>query len=385
MSKHRFTRPAWALALTVSTIFVFPAAAEDLLRNGALGSFRPVAGWRGVAEVSAVPGKTEVRIGGDGPILVNGTASNEPAPYLLTRAELGDVRVELEFMIPRGSNAGVYLMGRYEVQILDSFGKKQAGSEDLGAIYPRWDPARAEGQQGFGGIPPKANAAKGAGEWQSMEIVFRAPRFDENGKKSGDATFEKVVVNGVVVQENAATGGPTRSAPLEGEAAKGPVAIQGDHGPIAIRGFRVTSLDQGDAARLAELDAYWAEVSRAVAEGDFAAYQATCHDEGVLVSGAKETSQSLAAALARWKQEFVDTRDGKMRASVEFRFARRLGDATTAHESGIFRYTSTTGDGQPKTEHVHFEGLLVKRKDGWKILMENQKGPATEAEWEALE
>lgn len=76
-----------------------------------------------------------------------------------------------------------------------------------------------------------------------MEIVFRAPRFDETGKKLKDAMFEKVLVNGQLVQENAATTGHTRSAPLEGDAKTGPIAIQGDHGPIAIRSFKVTPLE----------------------------------------------------------------------------------------------------------------------------------------------
>jgi ketosteroid isomerase-like protein len=138
-------------------------------------------------------------------------------------------------------------------------------------------------------------------------------------------------------------------------------------------------------ARLAELDAYWAVVSKAVNTGDFEAYASTCHPEGVLVSGGKQMSQPLAAALARWKQEFIDTRDGRMKAGVEFRFSKRIGDATTAHETGIFLYTAQSGDNPPKAEHIHFEALLVKKADGWKILMENQIGPATEAEWRALE
>lgn len=158
-------------------------------------------------------------------------------------------------------------------------------------------------------------------------------------------------------------------APLQAEPAKEPA-------PAA------TAPDM--KARLAELDAYWAVVSKAVNTGDFDAYAATCHPEGVLVSGSKQMSQPLAAALARWKQEFIDTRDGKMKASVEFRFSRRIGDATTAHETGIFLYTAQSGENPPKAEHIHFEALLVKKADGWKILMENQKGPATEAEWQAL-
>jgi hypothetical protein len=385
ITNRSILKPVRAVALAALAVLASPARSQDLLGKDAPDPFRPVEGWRRVTGVSAVAGETAFKVDGDGPVLVNGAAKGDRAPYLLTREEHGDVRIHLEFMIPKGSNAGVYLMGRYEVQILDSFGRQPVGSDDLGAIYQRWDPSRPKGQEGFGGIPPKTNAAKPPGEWQTLDITFRAPRFDGGGKKLRDATFEEVRVNGVLVQQNASTGGPTRAAPLEGEAAQGPVAIQGDHGPIAIRSFVVTPLDPSDAARIAELDRYWAEVSRAVKEGDFEAYRATCHAEGVLVSGGKGTSQPLADALARWQQEFIDTREGKLEASVEFRLSRRLGDATTAHESGIFRYRSRPAGGEAKQEYVHFEGLLVKRQDGWKILMEYQKGPATEAEWQALE
>jgi ketosteroid isomerase-like protein len=136
--------------------------------------------------------------------------------------------------------------------------------------------------------------------------------------------------------------------------------------------------------RLAELDAYWAEVSRAVRTGDFQAYSATTHPEGILVSGTKQYSQPLSAALARWKKDFTATKAGEVQAKVEFRFSRRLGDGTTAHETGIFAYTSHKPGEQPKTEYIHLEALLIKKPDGWKILMENQKSSATEAEWKAL-
>lgn len=136
--------------------------------------------------------------------------------------------------------------------------------------------------------------------------------------------------------------------------------------------------------RITGLDGFWAEVSRSVREGDFEAYSATCHPEGVLVSGSRKTSSPLSVALARWKKEFVATRSGEMKASVEFRFSQRLGDETTAHESGIFLYSSTGPDGQPKQEYIHFEVLLVKKDGNWKTLMEYQKSQATRQEWEAL-
>ena len=137
-----------------------------------------------------------------------------------------------------------------------------------------------------------------------------------------------------------------------------------------------------EKSRLAELDAYWAKVSRAVQEGDFDLYASTCHKDGVLVSGVNQQCYPLSKALARWQQEFVDTKAGKIKASVVFRFRRRLGDETTAHESGIFRYTATGADGE-NVRYIHFEALLLKR-DGWKIMMEYQKSKATVEEWNAL-
>ena len=132
-----------------------------------------------------------------------------------------------------------------------------------------------------------------------------------------------------------------------------------------------------------ELNAYWAEVSRSVKEGDYAGYSATCHPLGVLVSGTKKTSYPLSQALAKWKPGFEDTKAKKMQASVEFRFSQRAHDATTAHETGVFRY-ATIKDGEETVAYIHMQGLLLKTKDGWQIMMEYQKSAATEAQWKAL-
>ena len=373
--------------LTLSLVFlqsISHAETCDLLAGDVLSQFQPTKLWRGVSEVSAVGGKTEVTMAGDGKIIVNAANRGEKAPYLLTKDEFGDVRVELEFMVPKGSNAGVYLMGRYEVQILDSFGRERFGSGDLGGIYQRWDPSRPKGQQGYGGVKPKVNAAKAPGEWQTMEITFRTPRFSKEGKKLREAIFETVLVNGQLVQENVSATGPTRSSPLQGEAATGPIAIQGDHGPIAIRRYQVTPLPDPESARLAELDAFWAEISRSVREGDFAAYKATCHEDGVLVNGIRGQCYPLSQALARWQQEFVDTKAGKMKASVEFRFSHRYGDFTTAHAEGIFRYMQEFEGKEPKPEYIEFEDLMIKEDGTWKTVMEYQKSIVTKADWDAL-
>ena len=137
-------------------------------------------------------------------------------------------------------------------------------------------------------------------------------------------------------------------------------------------------------AEISELNALWSEVSRSVRQGDFAGYAATCHPQGVLVSEAKQTSYPLTKALAGWKQGFLDTRSGKMKASVAFRFSKRMGDEKTAHETGIFRYATETLQGKETVALIHFVALLVKTEGRWQVLMEHQKQPASEEDWAKL-
>ena len=132
----------------------------------------------------------------------------------------------------------------------------------------------------------------------------------------------------------------------------------------------------------AELDAYWAEISRTVGEGDFEGCAELYHPDAVLVAGGSGT-YPIARALAGWKQGFDDTREGRAKAGVEFRLLERLNDATTAHETGIFRYTLEPVDGDDVVAQVQFEALLVKKDGKWLMVMEYQKGPATDAEWAA--
>ena len=155
---------------------------------------------------------------------------------LLTEAEFGDIELHVEFCIAKHSNSGVYLQGRYEIQVYDSFGveKSEYPGIECGGIYPRWI-----NEQNVGGHSPRVNASKPAGEWQSFDITFRAPRFDASGKKVANAKMVRVRHNGQLVHENVELKGPTRSAQWEDEKPTGPILLQGDHGPVAYRNLRV--------------------------------------------------------------------------------------------------------------------------------------------------
>lgn len=143
-----------------------------------------------------------------------------------------------------------------------------------------------------------------------------------------------------------------------------------------------------DSLRIAELNYFWAEISRTVAEGDFKGYAASYHEDAVVVftTGENKASVSIAKALQNWKQGFTDTKAGKTENSVSFRFSQRVGSETTAHETGIFVFQANddTGKANPK-QYVHFDALLIKRDSAWLMVMEYQKSKATEEEWDSLE
>jgi hypothetical protein len=125
-------------------------------------------------------------------------------------------------MVPKGSNSGIYFMGEYEVQVFDSYGKKDKDLKygDMGGIYDH--------------AAPRVNASKAPGEWQKFVIEFQAPKF-ENGKKVANARFLKVTLNDQVIHENVELKRPTTSSLTGKERPTGPLMLQGDHGPVAYR------------------------------------------------------------------------------------------------------------------------------------------------------
>ena len=206
----------------------------ELLEESLRDAFANPGQWENIAEVKAENKKLLVIKEGEG-LLINGRKGK--CNNILTKKYYKDIAFHLEFMLAKNSNAGVYFMGRYEIQIFDSYGKGKWGFADLGGLYQRWPPARGAG------VAAKVNASKKPGEWQTMDVVFRAPRFDEDGIRTAQAFFKEVRINGQLVQENLYAVGPTRSSKFNDEAAIGPIMIQGDHGPIVIRKMTVKEVD----------------------------------------------------------------------------------------------------------------------------------------------
>lgn len=225
--------PAILLSLAMPVLAQAPAV--DLFNGTDFTGWRNFKAslWSVVENVEVDPADSKAFMAkpGKGVML---SSAGERSVDVWTEPEFGDCKLHVEFCIPKHSNSGVYLMGRYEVQIFDSYGKEKVGFSDCGGIYEL-----AAGYKGTGGHAPNVNASKPAGEWQTFEITFRAPRFDKNGKKTANAKFIEVKLNDKVVHTNVEVDGPTRSAKFNDEKPKGPLMLQGDHGPVAFRNLRL--------------------------------------------------------------------------------------------------------------------------------------------------
>lgn len=217
--------------------------AQNKLPLTDLSAFQqPAANWRIAGGVKADLQQNNLlqTTAGTG-ILVNLPEKNAHGQDLFSTLQHGDLDLELDYMMSKGSNSGIYLQGRYEIQLLDSWGTLAPRASDNGGIYERWNDSKPEGQQGYDGHAPRQNASRAPGLWQHMKISFQAPHFDAAGNKTADAVILKMELNGVTIQENVVLSGPTRGAVQNNEVASGPLRIQGDHGTVAFRNIVINN------------------------------------------------------------------------------------------------------------------------------------------------
>lgn len=212
--------PSWIPALILLAVQDVPFNGKDL-EGWKLKGPEAKSKWK-VGKASLDPADPKKFAVAEGAELVNASGGGVDLYSVQT---WGDCVIEVEVMVPKGSNSGIYVMGEYEVQILDSFGKEKVGAGDIGGLY--------------GAQAPRVNASKAPGEWQAFRIEFQAPKFDAAGKKTSNAKFVKVELNGQVLHENVEMKGPTPAGVSGKESAKGPIMFQGDHGPVAYRNLKV--------------------------------------------------------------------------------------------------------------------------------------------------
>lgn len=155
-----------------------------------------------------------------------------------TKQPFGDCQLHVEWATPaevkgegqgRG-NSGIYLMGRYELQVLDSYDNQTYFDGQAGSIYKQ--------------VPPLVNASRKPGEWQTYDIVFHAPHFNDDGSVKTPATIT-AFHNGVLVQDHYALAGATfydRPPSYTAHAEKEPLVLQSHHNPVRYRNVWVREL-----------------------------------------------------------------------------------------------------------------------------------------------
>ena len=164
----------------------------------------------------------------------------KPASGIHTKQAFGDVQLHMEFRTPadieghdgqdRG-NSGIFFMGRYEIQVLDSYQNDTYVNGQLGSIYKQY--------------PPLANPARKPGEWQTYDIIFIAPRFHEDGSLESPARMT-AILNGVLVQYDAALYGPTEwigFPEYQAHAERLPIHLQDHQHFVSYRNIWIRELD----------------------------------------------------------------------------------------------------------------------------------------------
>ena len=231
------------VVIALLAVFALPAAAEEYL-NGIT--------WERPAVVD--PGETNASPPSDAVVLFDGedmskwkNGENWPVKdgvaysgrgQVTSKDEFGDCQVHIEWASPKevkGSsqgrgNSGLFLMGIYEIQILDSYENETYYDGQAGAIYKQ--------------TPPMANAMRPPGEWNTYDVIWTAPRFNEDGSLKSPA-YITAIHNGVVIQNHFELKGDTpyhRPPKYNQHGDKGPISLQ-DHGnPVAFRNIWVREI-----------------------------------------------------------------------------------------------------------------------------------------------
>jgi Domain of Unknown Function (DUF1080) len=231
----------WYLVIFTLSSNVFAQTKHEL--NDLTGFQNPSYIWYLSENVVANPfeGSLKANIGKG--VLVSRTPNNlnESKDNLQTVWEHGDVKVSLDFMLPRNGRSGIYLMGRYKIDLIDSWGQPSASLKNCGSIAQRWNDSL---KIGYDGHLPRQNVCKAPGIWQHLEVAFQAPQFDSTGHKMVNARMIKVVLNGVLIHENVELSGPNKGAMANDEKPLAPLMLEGNQGAVAFRNIQYEKIDK---------------------------------------------------------------------------------------------------------------------------------------------
>ncbi len=224
-----------ALALPLA---VYSQTSNDssFLFNDLTAFQSPSKNWSVVGDVIIHPDKPAdfKKASGTGILLAE---ADKTESYLTTQASYGDIEMEFDFLLNKGTTAAVLLQERYRLNLSDSWAETNPSFASMGGIGQQ----NVQGSAAFSGAIPLISIAKAPGLWQHVRLRFRAPQFS-NGRKTMNALLEEVYINGVLVQQNMELSGPSVGSSLPGEENSGPVMFYGGNGALALKNLKIRRL-----------------------------------------------------------------------------------------------------------------------------------------------
>lgn len=209
---------------------------SSFLFNDLTAFQNPSRSWSVVGDVITNPDKSDdfKKATGTG-ILLAETSKTEA--YLSTNVSYGDIEMEFDFLLNKGTTAAVLLQGRYRLNLSDSWAETTPSFTSMGGISQQ----NVQGSAAFSGATPLVHVAKAPGLWQHVRLRFRTPQFN-NDRKTKNALLEEVYINGCLVQQNLELAGPSVGSSLTSEESSGPVVFYSSSGALALKNLKIRRL-----------------------------------------------------------------------------------------------------------------------------------------------
>jgi hypothetical protein len=221
--------------------FAWPVVSHSQVSNDTgffirdLTSFdQPDKSWTNVADIIINPNKpgSYKKIPGSGILLADATKTES---YLTTQMKFDDTEIEFDFLVDKGAVCAIFVQGRYRLNLSDSWAETKPSFNSMGGIGQQ----KAQDVSGFSGAVPFVNVAKAPGLWQHVKLRFRANQFI-NGRKTRNALFEEVYINGSLVQQNMELQGSSIGSTSTSEESTGPVVFYSSKGVLALKNIKIS-------------------------------------------------------------------------------------------------------------------------------------------------
>jgi len=311
---------------------------------------KPGENWLIVSDLTTDFNKSTAKFVKGSGIVVNTPVKG--ATNLVTIAQLeGDVEINFDFLTTKGSNSAIYIMGRYKIQLTDSWPGTQDPLARIGVI----DVNNTGNSVSSHTEQPISNVGKAPGLWQHLKVRFKSPTFDNSGKKVGKAYFEEIYLNGVLIHQDVALEGSSDGTGFNDESAKGPLIFQADEDHVlAFRNINYKVIDEEAGQQLTGVDAERFRMINPIivkAEAEpyilrsYLLFDNNKRTHVISVGNPNHTNYSYdlkqGSILQFWRGGFVDATD-MWESRGEPQLAKPLGAVTTLSSAPSFALLSNS-------------------------------------------